>query len=67
MTTTQIHGVTLSAHAGLNWAECFGADPRQLVPATDTRKGDFARSPAGKARRNHRRAARSFKRSWLEH
>ncbi len=63
MTTTQIHGVTLSANALANWAECFGADPRQLAPVADTRKGDFARSPAGKVRRNHRRAAIAFKRS----
>jgi DNA polymerase III beta subunit, C-terminal domain len=48
MTTNQILGVTLSAHAFLNMPETFSADPAK--PSRS--RGDFARSGAGTASRS---------------
>lgn len=53
MTTIEIHGVTLSAHAGLNMGEAFPG----IAPIRPARQaGDYAQSNAGKHRRNMRRA-----------
>lgn len=60
MTTIQIRGVTLSAHAGMNMPETFPA-----VSAPVRTRGDFARSCAGKVRRNDRRARIAAKAAWL--
>lgn len=57
MTTIQINGITLSGNASQNMAECF--------PADQVRKGDYARSTAGRKRRNDRRARIAAKAAWL--
>jgi hypothetical protein len=58
MVTTTYKGVTLSAHAVRNGAPM----PVHSAPVI---RGDFAAGNAGKARRSHRRAAISAKRSFL--
>ncbi len=61
MTTITINGVTLSGHAGQNMAECFPVEPVKPIRS----RGDFARSSAGKVRRNDRRARIAIKAAWL--
>lgn len=61
MTTIQIRGVSLSAHAGANMPETFPAMPAKPGRAS----GDFARSHAGKVRRNDRRARIAAKHAFL--
>jgi hypothetical protein len=61
MTTIQILGVTLSANATANMAACFPVEPVKAVRS----RGDFARSSAGKVRRNDRRARLAIKAAWL--
>lgn len=61
MVTTVFRGVTLSAHAVRNGAR----DPSFVDVMMTPRRGDFAESGAGKARRMERRNARGAKRSFL--
>lgn len=62
MTTIQVLGVTLSAHAGLNMGEAFPG----IAPIRPARQaGYFARSSTGKHRRSIRRARIADKTSFI--
>jgi len=60
MTTFQIRGITLSAHAGANMAECFPADD---APRGSRR--DRSRSHDAKRETMRRKSIRADKRAFL--